>query len=109
LAIDEELSLLEDYIRRLKVEYDIYLAGVQRSPTVDIEWKVRNLLRLFADGSRMSYSQRFLFSTLQQNTPLQYAVGTKTTNQRKEAAAGPPRRGRCWSLPITRCFCYLIP
>jgi hypothetical protein len=47
---------------------------------------------MFSDGSRMIYSQRFLFGTLQQNTPLQYAVGTKTTNQRKEAAAAPTPR-----------------
>ncbi len=32
VTIDEELALLEDSFRRLKIEYDIYFAGAPRSP-----------------------------------------------------------------------------
>lgn len=70
MTIDEELSLLEDHVRRLKVEYDIYFGGGSKKPPVDIEWKVRNLLRKFSDGSRMNYSQRFRYSTVQQKYAL---------------------------------------
>jgi hypothetical protein len=27
VAIDEELTLLDDYVRRLKIEYDVYFGG----------------------------------------------------------------------------------
>jgi len=70
LTIDEELSLLEDQVRRLKVEYDIYFGGGSKKPPVDIEWKVRNLLRKYSDGSRMNYSQRFRYTTVQQKYAL---------------------------------------
>jgi hypothetical protein len=70
LTIDEELSLLEDQLRRLKVEYDIFFGGGSKKPPADIEWKVKNLLRKMSDGSRMSYGQRFRFSTLQQRFAL---------------------------------------
>jgi hypothetical protein len=70
LTIDEELSLLEDQMRRLKVEYDIFFGGGSKKPPADIDWKVKNLLRKMSDGSRMSYGQRFRFSTLQQRYAL---------------------------------------
>lgn len=70
MTIDEELSLLEDQVRRLKVEYDIYFGGGSKKPPADIEWKVRNLLRKFSDGSRMNYSQRFRYTTVQQKYAL---------------------------------------
>jgi hypothetical protein len=70
LTIDEELSQLEDLLRRLKVEYDIYFGGGSKKPPADIEWKVKNLIRKFSDGSRMSYGQRFRFNTFQQRYAL---------------------------------------
>jgi hypothetical protein len=70
LTIDEELSLLEDQVRRLKVEYDIYFGGGSKKPPTEIEWKVKNLLKKFSDGSRMSYGQRFRYTTVQQKYAL---------------------------------------
>jgi len=57
-------------MRRLKVEYDIFFGGGSKKPPADIEWKVKNLIRKMSDGSRMSYSQRFRFSTMQQRYAL---------------------------------------
>jgi hypothetical protein len=74
LTIDEELSLLEDQVRRLKVEYDIYFGGGSKKPPTEIEWKVKNLLKKFSDGSRMSYGQRFRYTTVQQKYALFNAV-----------------------------------
>jgi len=70
LTIDEELSMLEDHVRRLKVEYDIYFGGGSKKPPAELEWKVKNLLKKFSDGSRMSYTQRFRYSTVQQRYAL---------------------------------------
>jgi hypothetical protein len=74
LTIDEELSLLEDQVRRLKVEYDIYFGGGSKRPPAEIEWKVKNLLKKFADGSRMNYGQRFRYNTVQQKYALYNAL-----------------------------------
>ena len=70
LTIDEELSVLEDHVRRLKVEYDIYFGGGAKKPPTEIEWTVKNLLKKFADGSRMNYTQRFRYTTIQQRYAL---------------------------------------
>jgi hypothetical protein len=70
LTIDEELSILEDQVRRLKVEYDIYFGGGSKKPPTEMEWKVKNLLKKYSDGSRMSYGQRFRYTTVQQKYAL---------------------------------------
>ena len=70
MTVDEELSLLEDQMRRLKVEYDVFFGGGSKKPPADIEWKVKNLLRKYSDGARLSFGQRFRFNTVQQRYAL---------------------------------------
>lgn len=70
MTIDEELSMLEDHVRRLKVEYDMYFGGGSKRPPADLEWKTKNLLKKFSDGSRMNYGQRFRYNTVQQKYAL---------------------------------------
>jgi hypothetical protein len=70
LTTEEELNLLDDQLRRLKVEYDIYFGGGSKRPPIEIEWKVKNLLRKFTDSSKMSFSQRFRYNTMQQRYAL---------------------------------------
>src|SRR6185369_1567607 len=74
LAIDEELSVLEDQLRRLKIEYDMYVGGGSKKPPTDVEWKVKNLLKKYSDGNRMNYAQRFRYTTIQQRYALYNAL-----------------------------------
>jgi len=74
LSVDEELTLLEDQLRRLKVEYDVYFGGGSKKPPADIEWKVKTLLKKYSDGHRMNYAQRFRYTTLQQRFALYNAL-----------------------------------
>jgi hypothetical protein len=70
LTTDEELNLLDDQLRRLKVEYDMYFGGGTKRPPTDIEWKVKNLLRKLSDGSKLTFAQRFRYNTMQQRHAL---------------------------------------
>jgi hypothetical protein len=70
VTVDEELSQLEESIRRLKVEYDVYFGGGSKKPPVDTEWRVNNILKKYSDGHRMNFAQRFRFNTLQQKYAL---------------------------------------
>ena len=45
MTIDEELTLLDSNLRRLKIEYEIFFNNPTKRPPTDIEWKVLNLLR----------------------------------------------------------------
>lgn len=66
MTIDEELNQLEDGVRRLKIEYDVFFGGGSKKPPADLEWRVQGLLKKYSDGRRMSFSQRFKFSAIQQ-------------------------------------------
>ena len=48
VTIDEELTLLDSQLRRLKIEYEIYFSNPTKKPPTDIEWKVLSLLRKFS-------------------------------------------------------------
>lgn len=70
LTVDEELAVLDDHVRRLKVEYDIYFGGGSKKPPSDLEWKVKNLLKRHCDGGRMNFSQRYRYNSIQQKYAL---------------------------------------
>jgi len=66
LTVDEELNQLDDNVRRLKIEYDVFFGGGSKKPPTDLDWRVQTLLKKYSDGRRMSYSQRFKFNSIQQ-------------------------------------------
>lgn len=89
MDIDEELTVLEDHLRRLKVEYDIYFGGGSKKPPTEIEWKVKNLLKRCADGARMNYSQRFRYTTVQQRYALYNALWQQKLQIKEEGYRRP--------------------
>lgn len=66
MTIDEELTQLDDNVRKLKIEFDIFFGGGSKKPPADLEWRVQSALKKYSDGRRMNYSQRFKFSAIQQ-------------------------------------------
>lgn len=70
MAVDEELSVLEDTIRRLKVEYDIFFGGGSKKPPREIEWRVQILIKKYADSQKLNFAQRFRYNSLIQKYAL---------------------------------------
>jgi hypothetical protein len=66
LTVDEELNQLDDNVRRLKIEYDVFFGGGAKKPPADLDWRVQSVLKKYSDGRKMSYSQRFKFNSIQQ-------------------------------------------
>jgi hypothetical protein len=64
VTTDEELNHLEDCVRRLKVEYDIYFGGGSKKAPFDLEWRVRGLIKKFSDSHRLSSQQRFQYNSV---------------------------------------------
>ncbi len=61
---DEDLENLEAGLRRLKVEYHIFLSGSRKKPPDDLRIRVERIVKKLSESSDMSFSQRFRFSTL---------------------------------------------
>ena len=89
MTIDEELNLLDQQLRRLKIEYEIFFNNPSKRPPTDIEWKVTNLIKKFSDGSRMSFSQRYRYNEMAQRYAIQSDLWRKKMRIREEGYRRP--------------------
>lgn len=90
MTVDEELTLLESQLRRLKIEYEIFFSNPQKKPPSDIEWKVLALLRKFSDGGgRMSFQQRYRYNEIAQRYAVYSDLWRKKARIREEGYRRP--------------------
>ncbi len=89
MTTDEELTVLETQLRRLKIEYEVYFSNPTKRPPTDVEWKVLSLLRKFSDGGRMSFSQRFRYNEMAQRYAIYSDLWRKKSRIREEGYRRP--------------------
>lgn len=63
-TIDEQLQRLEDDIRRLKIEFDIYFNGAAKRPPYDTKSRVETIIKRVADDRTLTFAQRYLYNSL---------------------------------------------
>lgn len=67
MTVDEELSKLDDDIRRLKIEYEVYFSGGSPRAPHDTLSRVETVIKRYSsDQSKLSFGQRFRFSSILQ-------------------------------------------
>lgn len=66
MTVDEELNVLDENIRRLKIEYDVYFGGGSKKPPADTEWRVQSMLKKYSDSAKMNFAQRFKYNSISQ-------------------------------------------
>ena len=89
MTVDEELNLLDQQLRRLKIEYEIFFNNPAKRPPADVEWKVLSLIRKFSDSARLSFSQRFRYNEMAQRYAIQSDLWRKKTRIREEGYRRP--------------------
>ncbi|MDX6271486.1 MAG: hypothetical protein QOD28_2709 [Acidobacteriota bacterium] len=63
-TIDEQLIRLEDDVRKLKVEFDIYFNGSSKRPPYDTKGRVETLIKRLADERQLTYAQRYQYNSI---------------------------------------------
>ncbi|MDQ1523435.1 MAG: hypothetical protein QOG00_2078 [Pyrinomonadaceae bacterium] len=63
-TIDEQLVRLEDDVRKLKVEFDIYFNGSSKRPPYDTKGRVETLIKRLADERQLTYAQRYQYNSI---------------------------------------------
>ena len=63
-TVEEHLTRIEDDIRRLKVEFDIYFNGGAKRPPYDTKLRVESHLKRLGDDRTLNFAQRYHFNTL---------------------------------------------
>jgi hypothetical protein len=61
---DEQLTRLEDDIRKLRVEFDIFFNGGAKRPPYDTKGRVETFLKRLADDRTLTYAQRYRYNSL---------------------------------------------
>jgi hypothetical protein len=73
VTVDEEFNRLDEDLRRLKIEYEVYFNGGSPRPPHDTLYRVENTIKRYSsDQSKLNFSQRFRFTSLSQK----YAVNS---------------------------------
>lgn len=64
IEIDQQLARLDDDIRKLKIEFDIYFNGASKRPPLEARARLDALIKRLADKRNLTYAQRYFFNTL---------------------------------------------
>lgn len=83
-TVDEKLTRLEEDIRRLKIEFDIFFNGAAKRPPYDTKGRVETMLKRMGDDRSLSYAQRYRYSSLASRYNLFRDVWRRTMQGREE-------------------------
>ena len=61
---DQQLTRLEDDIRHLRIEFDIFFNGGAKRPPYDTKGRVETLLKRLGDDRTLTYAQRYRYNSL---------------------------------------------
>jgi hypothetical protein len=81
---EEQLARLEEDIRRLKVEFDIYFNGAAKRPPYDTKGRVETLIKRLADERSLTYAQRYHYNSLAARYSSFMQLWRRTMQEREE-------------------------
>ena len=84
VTVEDRLARLEEDIRRLKVEYDIYFSGGSKRPPYDTKLRVETQLKRLADDRSLNFGQRFHYNSLATRYNALREVWRRTMKGREE-------------------------
>jgi hypothetical protein len=87
-TIDEQLVRLEDDVRKLKVEFDIYFNGSSKRPPYDTKGRVETLIKRLADERQLTYAQRYQYNSLVARYTSFRDLWRRTIQDREEGRGG---------------------
>ncbi|CAN5778560.1 hypothetical protein BH24ACI3_BH24ACI3_13520 [soil metagenome] len=58
-TIDKEISRLDESIRKLKIDFDIYFNGATKRPPLEARARLEASMKRMLDKRSLSYSQRY--------------------------------------------------
>lgn len=62
--VDQQIGRLEDDIRRLKIEFDIYFNGGTKRPPLEARARLDANIKRLADNRGLTFAQRYQFNAV---------------------------------------------
>ena len=63
-SVDDPLTRLEEDIRRLKIEFEIFFNGCSRKPPYDTKGRVDTMMKRMGDDRTLTFAQRYRYNSL---------------------------------------------
>jgi D-serine deaminase-like pyridoxal phosphate-dependent protein len=63
-TLDQQIARIEDDIRKLKIEFDIYFNGGTKRPPLETRARLESLIKRIADDRNLTYAQRYQFNAV---------------------------------------------
>ena len=106
MTVDEELTRLEENIRRLKIEYEAYFNGGIPRPPNDTLYRVEQTIKRYSsDAAKLSVTQRFRFNNLWQRYAVHSSLWQKRLRNREEGRELGQSRHAVETGPEIRIIC----
>jgi hypothetical protein len=64
-TLEQQLTRVEEDIRRLKIEFDVYFNGGSKRPPYDTRLRVESQLKRLGDDRTLNFAQRYQLNSLQ--------------------------------------------
>src|ERR1041384_4682065 len=81
VSIDDLLVRLEDDVRKLKVEFDVYFNGAAKRPPYDTKGRVETLIKRLGDERTFTYAQRYRYNSIVARYPALRALWRGTLQE----------------------------
>ena len=63
-SIDQDLLRIEDSIRKLKIDFDIFFNGAAKRPPLEARARLEAQIKRIADDRTLTYAQRYRLSSI---------------------------------------------
>ncbi len=104
-TIEDRLARVEEDIRRLKIEFDIYFNGGAKRPPYDTKMRVESHLKRLGDDRTLNFAQRYHYNSLATRYASFRELWRRTLQGREEGrdvAAAARASKRKTARPFTR-------
>lgn len=91
-SVDEQLGRLEEDVRRLKVEFDIYFNGAAKRPPYDTKGRVETVIKRLADDRTLTFAQRYRYNSLTARYTSFLQLWRRTMQEREEGRSASAHR-----------------
>ena len=64
MTLDEQLKRLEEDVRRLKIEFDVFFNGGAKRAPYETKGRIESTIKRIGEDRNLKYSQRFYYNTI---------------------------------------------
>lgn len=98
--MDQQLDFLEESVRKLKIKYDLFFAGVSKLPPTEDRRRIENMIHEMSKTRMRDNGRRFRFNTLLGKYNMFRELWSRMMREREEGPTDFRRRSKALSEPV---------